>query len=274
HVAGWDDPRMPTLSGLRRRGYPPEAIVDFAGRVGITKSDNTIEYALLEHCVRQDLNKRAERRMAVINPLKVIITNYPEGESELLDAVNNPEDEAAGSRQVPFSRELWIERDDFMEDAPKKFFRLAPGREVRLRWAYFITCNEAEKNDAGDVVALHCTYDPATKGGNAPDGRKVKGTLHWVSVEHAVDGEVRDYAHLFRDTEPNLAGGLDDALNPDSLTIVDGCKLEPSLVDFSPGVAVQFERIGYFAMDPDGTAQAPVFNKTVGLRDTWAKQKR
>ena len=274
HVTGWNDPRMPTLSGLRRRGYPPEAIVDFSGRVGITKSDNTIEYALLEHCVRQDLNKRAERRMAVLNPLKVVITNYPKGESEMLDAVNNPEDESAGTRQVSFGRELWIERDDFMEDAPKKFFRLAPGREVRLRWAYFVTCTDVIKDDAGEIVELHCTYDPATKGGDSPDGRKVKGTMHWVHAADAVNAEVRNYGHLFRDAEPDLSSGLEAAINPDSVEIVTDCKLEPSLAKFSPGVPVQFERLGYYTMDPDGTTTAPVFNRTVGLRDTWAKEKK
>ncbi|MGI9406490.1 MAG: glutamine--tRNA ligase/YqeY domain fusion protein [Hyphomicrobiaceae bacterium] len=273
HVSGWDDPRMPTLSGLRRRGFPPAAIVDFAGRVGITKSDNTIEYALLEHCVRQNLNKAAERRMAVLNPLKVVITNYPQGGSELLDAVNNPEDESAGTRQVSFGRELWIERDDFMEDAPKKFFRLAPGREVRLRWAYFITCTDVIKNGAGEITELHCTYDPETKGGNAPDGRKVKATMHWVDAATAVDAQVRHYDHLFRDAEPDISGGLEAAINPESLEVLTGCKLEPSLAEFEPGTPVQFERLGYYTMDPDGTTTAPVFNRTVGLRDTWAKVK-
>ncbi|MEL6288651.1 MAG: glutamine--tRNA ligase, partial [Pseudomonadota bacterium] len=273
HVSGWDDPRMPTLSGLRRRGFPPEAIVDFAGRVGITKSDNVIEYALLEHCVRQDLNRRAERRMAVLDPLKVVITNYPDDTREMLDAVNNPEDEGAGERKVPFGRELWIERGDFMEDAPKKFFRLAPGREVRLRWAYFITCNEVVKDDDGNIVELHCTYDPATKGGNAPDGRKVKATMHWVSAAAAIDSEVRLYDHLFTDTEPDLSNGLAAAINPDSLVVQKGVKIEPSLAAFEAGVPVQFERIGYFAADPDGDSNAPVFNRVVGLRDTYAKQR-
>jgi len=248
--------------------------VDFAGRVGITKSDNTIEYALLEHCVRQNLNKAAERRMAVLNPLKVVITNYPEGESEMLDAVNNPEDEDAGTRQVSFGRELWIERDDFMEDAPKKFFRLAPGREVRLRWAYFITCTDVIKDDAGEIVELHCTYDPATKGGDAPDGRKVKATMHWVHATTAVDAEVRNYDHLFRDVEPDISDGLEAALNPESLTVNTAAKLEPSLTAFKPGTPVQFERLGYYTVDPDGSADAPVFNRTVGLRDTWARAKK
>ncbi len=271
HVKGWDDPRMPTISGLRRRGIPAAAIRDFAARIGVTKSDATIEVALLEHCVRDLLNKQAERRMAVLNPLKLVIENYPEGESEELEAVNNPEDLDAGKRAVPFSRELYIERDDFMEDPPKKFFRLAPGREVRLRYAYFVTCNEVIKDAAGEIVELRCTYDPETRGGNAPDGRKVKATLHWVSAAHAVDAEVRNYDHLFTRPDPGAEHDVIEDLNPDSLDVLSGCKLEPSLAGFEPGNTVQFERLGYYCPDPDGSAEAPVFNRTMGLRDTWAK---
>ncbi len=271
HVDGWDDPRMPTISGLRRRGIPAAAIRDFVSRLGVTKSDSTVEPALLDHCVRELLNKTAERRMAVLKPLKVVIENYLEGESEDLDAVNNPEDEAAGKRRVRFGREIYIERDDFMEDAPKKFFRLAPGREVRLRWAYFITCTDVIKDDAGDIVELRCTYDPATKGGDAPDGRKVKGTLHWVAAETAVDAEVRLYDHLFTDPAPGRQEDFVATLNPESLEVLSGCKLEPSLMDFDIGVAMQFERMGYFAKDPDSTDDKPVFNRTMTLRDTWAK---
>ncbi len=273
HVRGWDDPRMPTLSGLRRRGLPPAAIRDFISRLGVTKSDSVTEMALLDHCVRDLLNKTAERRMAVLNPLKVTIENYPEGESEEMEAVNNPEDEAAGTRKVPFSRELYIERDDFMEDPPKKFFRLAPGREVRLRYAYFVTCQEVVKNEAGEVVELRCTYDPASRGGNSPDGRKVKATLHWVSAAHAVPAEVRLYDHLFADAAPNLEDGLAAAINPDSLKILEDCRLEPALAEAAPGAPVQFERTGYFCLDPDSTPEKPVFNRTVALRDTWAKVK-
>jgi glutaminyl-tRNA synthetase len=271
HVRGWDDPRMPTLSGLRRRGIPPAAIRDFAGRIGVTKSDSVVDMALLEHCTRELLNKTAERRMAVLRPLKVVIENYPEGESELLEAVNNPEDEAAGTRQVPFARELYIEREDFMEDPPKKFFRMAPGREVRLRYAYFITCREAVKDAAGEVVELRCTYDPATRGGNAPDGRKVKATLHWVSAAHAVSAEVRLYDHLFSRSDPGAEGDILDDLNPESLELLEGCRLEPSLAETAPGEAVQFERLGYFALDPDSTPEQPIFNRSIGLRDAWAK---
>jgi glutaminyl-tRNA synthetase len=271
HVKGWDDPRMPTISGLRRRGIPAAAIRDFAARIGVTKSDATIEVALLEHCVRDMLNKAAERRMAVLKPLKLVIENYPEGESEVLDAVNNPEDPDAGNRQVPFSRELYIERDDFMEDPPKKFFRLAPGREVRLRYAYFVTCNEVIKDASGEIVELRCTYDPETRGGNAPDGRKVKATLHWVSAAHAIDAEVRNYDHLFTRPDPGAEHDVIEDLNPDSLEVLAGCKLEPSLAAFEPDNTVQFERLGYYCADPDGSAEAPVFNRTMGLRDTWAK---
>ncbi len=271
HVKGWDDPRMPTLGGLRRRGFPAAAIRDFAARIGVTKSGNVVEMALLEHCARQLLNKVAMRRFAVLRPLKVIIENYPEGETEELDAINNPEDAAAGTRAVPFSREIYIERDDFMEAPPKKFFRLAPGRKVRLRYAYFITCRETVKNDAGEVVELICTYDPETRGGNAPDGRKVKATLHWVSAAHAIGAEARLYDHLFTQAEPGADGDLADDLNDDSLTVLTNCRLEPALSDALPGRPVQFERQGYFCLDADSTPASLVFNRTVGLRDTWAK---
>ncbi len=273
HVDGWDDPRMPTLSGLRRRGIPAEAIRDFVSRLGVTKSESVVDPALLDHCVRDHLNKVAERRMAVLRPLKVVIENYPEGETEQLDAVNNPEDEAAGMRQVTFGREIYIEHDDFMEDAPKKFFRLAPGREVRLRWAYFITCTDVIKDDDGNVIELRCTYDPATKGGDAPDGRKVKGTLHWVASADALDAEVRLYDHLFVDEMPGKQRDFVEAINPDSLQSLSSCKLERSLADWPVGKAVQFERLGYFTPDPDGRADAPLFNRTMTLRDTWAKIK-
>jgi len=273
HVRGWGDPRLPTISGLRRRGYPAAAIRDFVGRIGITKSDNVVETALLEHCVRENLNKTAQRRMAVLNPLKVVIENYPEGKEEELDAANHPDDEAAGKRRVPFSREIFIERDDFREDPPKKFFRLAPGREVRMRYAYFITCNEVVKSAAGEVVELRCTYDPETRGGNAPDGRKVKATLHWVSAAHAMDGEVRLYDHLFNRPDPGADGDYLEDINPDSLVVLEGCRLEPALGQTEPGEVMQFERLGYFCLDPDAEADKPVFNRTVTLRDTWAKVK-
>ncbi len=274
HVAGWDDPRMPTLCGLRRRGVPPEAIRDFCGRIGVAKADNLIEVALLEHCTRELLNKTAERRMAVLDPLKVVIENYPEGETEDLEAINNPEDAAAGTRAVPFSREIYIERRDFMEDPPRKFFRLAPGREVRLRYAYFITCREAVKNAAGEVTELRCTYDPETRGGDAPDGRKVKGTIHWVSAAHALDAEVRLYDHLFTEAAPGAGGDMLDDLNPESLTVLRDCRLEPGLSDARPGAPIQFERQGYFCLDPESTPERPVFNRTVALRDTWAKMQK
>ena len=271
HVRGWDDPRMPTLAGLRRRGVPAAAIRDFIGRVGVAKAANLVELAMLEHCVRELLNKTAARRMAVLRPLKLVIENYPEGQVEELDAINNPEDPAAGSRKVPFARELYIERDDFMEDPPRKFFRLAPGREVRLRYAYFVTCREAVKNDAGEVVELRCTYDPATRGGDAPDGRKVKGTLHWVAAETALEAEVRLYNRLFAEEVPGASGDALDDLDPDSLEVLRPCYLEPALGAAEPGQAVQFERLGYFCADPDGSAETPVFNRTVALRDTWGK---
>jgi len=278
YVTGWDDPRMPTIAAMRRRGYTPEAIQSFVRSVGVTKADSTVEISFLEHCLRQDLNKRSPRVMAVLDPLKVVITNYPEDEVEELDAINNPEDKAAGTRKVPFSKVLYIERDDFMEDPPKKFYRLSPGREVRLRYGYFITCTDVIKDEEGNIVELHCTYDPATRGGDAPDGRKVKATLHWVSVKHAIDAEVRLYDHLFDKEDPlDVSEGQSwlDNLNPDSLQVLTGCKLEPSLAAAEPGERYQFERNGYFCVDPDSTPGKPVFNRTVTLRDTWAKiQKR
>ena len=273
-VAGWDDPRMPTISGLRRRGYTAEAIRDFCERVGVAKKENTIDVALLEHCVREDLNKRAPRAMAVLKPLKVVLDNYPEGQVEQMDVVNNPEDPSAGTRQVPFSRELYIEHDDFRLDPPKKFFRLAPGREVRLRNAYLITCREAITDPAtGEVVELRCTYDAATRGGDAPDGRKVKATLHWVSAAHAVDGEVRLYDRLFSVPDPGADEGTDwlSTLNSDSLHVLEACKLEPSLAAAPSGTRFQFERLGYFVVDPDSTPVRQVFNRTVTLKDSWAK---
>jgi len=271
HVAGWDDPRMPTLRGLRRRGFPPEAIRDFCKRIGIAKADNLVEVALLEHCARDRLNKIAERRMAVLEPLKVVIENYPEGQTETLQAINNPEDAAAGTREVPFARELYIEAGDFMEEPPRKFFRLAPGREVRLRYAYFITCREAVKDADGKIVELRCTYDPETRGGNAPDGRKVKSTIHWVSAEHAIPAEVRLYENLFTKPVPGADGEVLDDLNPESLRVIENCRLEPSLAEAVQGVPVQFERQGYFCLDPDSSPDKLVFNRTVALRDSWAK---
>ncbi|MAE64035.1 MAG: glutamine--tRNA ligase [Phycisphaeraceae bacterium] len=272
-VAGWDDPRMPTLSGLRRRGYTPESIREFCARIGVAKRENVVEIQLLEHCLREDLNRRAPRAMAVLDPIRVVIENYPEDRTEQMEAVNNPEDASAGTRQVPFSRELYLERDDFMEDPPRKFFRLAPGREVRLRYAYFVTCTDVVKNDDGEIVELRCTYDPKTRGGDAPDGRKVKGTLHWVSVRHAVDAEIRMYDHLFNVPEPEEGDYLQH-LNPDSLVVRRGCKVEPALAAAAPGSRFQFERQGYFCVDPDGADGAPVFNRTVALRDSWSKIKK
>jgi glutaminyl-tRNA synthetase len=271
HVAGWDDPRMPTVSGLRRRGVPASAIRDFISRLSISKNEGTVEAAMFEHCIRDPLNDSALRRMGVLRPLKVVIENYPEGQGEEVDAVNNPRDETAGTRKVPFSREIYVERDDFMEDAPKKFFRLSLGREVRLRAAYFVTCTDVIKDDAGEVIELRCTYDPETRGGDSPDGRKVKGTLHWVSAQHAVEAEVRLYSPLFADENPGAAEDFVSALNPDSLEVLTGCKLEPVLADVPAGEVVQFERLGYFCTDPDATAENPVFNRTVGLRDSFAK---
>jgi glutaminyl-tRNA synthetase len=272
-VSGWDDPRMPTISGLRRRGYTPEAIRDFCDRIGVAKKENVIDVALLEHCVREDLNRRAPRAMAVLKPLKIVLENYPDGLVEEMDVVNNPEDPSAGTRKVPFSRVLYIEHDDFREDPPKKFFRLAPGREVRLRNAYLITCREVVKDPAtGEIVELRCTYDPATRGGDAPDGRKVKATLHWVSAAHAIDGEIRLYDRLFSVADPSADddGDWKKFLNPDSLQVLTACKLEPSLAT-TAATRYQFERLGYFAVDPDAKPGAPVFNRTVTLKDSWAK---
>jgi len=271
HVSGWDDPRLPTLSGLRRRGYPPEAIRAFAERIGVAKRESQVEMALLEHSVRERLNLTAQRRMAVLRPLKIVLEGYPEGQVEELEAINNPEDPTAGTRKVPFSRELYIEREDFMETPPKKFFRLAPGREVRLRYAYLVTCREVVKDASGQVVKLRCTYDPASRGGNAPDGRRVKATLHWVSAAHALPAEVRLYDSLFTRPDPGAEGDFLDDLAPDSLEALRECRLEPSLAQLAPGETVQFERQGYFCADPDSTAEAPVFNRTVTLRDTWAR---
>ncbi len=273
YVSGWDDPRMPTISGLRRRGFSPEAIREFCRVIGVNKQNSCVDYALLEHCLRKDLNKTSKRVMAVLNPLKVVITNFPEDGVEQLEAINNPEDASQGSRKVPFSKELYIEREDFMEEPPKKFFRLAPGREVRLRYAYFITCNEVIKDDKGEIVELRCTFDPQTRGGDAPDGRKVKATLHWVSAEHAIDGKVNIYDHLFTTENPEKVeegGDFTDNINKDSLKTLN-CKLEPSLADVKPFERVQFERLGYFCCDKDSTPDNIIFNKTVGLKDTWAK---
>ncbi len=274
HVRGWDDPRMPTISGLRRRGYTPEAIRNFCRRVGVSKTNGTTELGLLEYFLREDLNKRAPRVMAVLKPLRLVIDNYPEGQTEQMEAVNNPEDESAGSRTVPFSRVLYIEQDDFREDPPKQYFRLAPGREVRLRYGYFVTCTSVVKDASGQVTEIHCSYDPATRGGNAPDGRKVKSTIHWVSAEHAINAEVRLYDTLFTKEDPNQTEEGQDFtanLNPNSLEVVGNAKLEPSLRAAKPGDRFQFERLGYFAVDLDSTPEKPVFNRTVGLRDTWAK---
>ena len=274
HVNGWDDPRMPTLAGLRRRGYTSQAIRTFCDEVGVNRTVALTEMGLLEHHLRTDLNARAERRMAVLNPLKVVIENFPENDVDWLDAINNPEDESAGTRKVPFTRELFIERDDFMEDPPRRFYRLAPGREVRLRYGYFIKCVEAVKDDSGEIVELRCTYDPETRGGSAPDGRRVRATLHWVSAAHALDAEVRLYDSLFTVPNPyDIPEGKTwtDYINPDSLTVLPGCKLEPSLADAQVGQPIQFERIGYFVKDRDSTPETPVFNRSVGLRDTWAR---
>jgi glutaminyl-tRNA synthetase len=271
HVRGWDDPRMPTITAIRRRGFPPKAIRDFAEMIGVAKRDGVVEIGMLEHCVRAVLNLEAPRRFGVLRPLKVVIENYPEGQTETVEAVNNPEDPAAGTRQLEFSRELYIEREDFMEDPPKKFFRLAPGREVRLRYAYFVTCREVVKNDTGEIMELRCTYDPDTRGGDAPDGRRPKATLHWISAVHAAAGEVRLYDHLFTRPDPGADGDFLADLNPKSLEVLDGCLLEPALVEAGVGETIQFERLGYFCKDPDSTPERPVFNRTATLRDTWAK---
>ena len=274
HVSGWDDPRMPTVCGLRRLGYTPEAIRGFCGRIGVAKFDSTVDIALLAHCVREDLNRHSPRVMGVLRPLRVVIDNYPPGQVEQMEAVNNPEDPSAGTREVPFSRVLYIEREDFREDPPRKFFRLAPGREVRLRYAYFITCVDVVRDAAGEVVELHCTYDPATRGGDAPDGRKVKSTLHWVSADHALPAEVRLYDHLFsRENPDDVEQGRDFTanLNPESLVTLTDCRVEPSLAGAAPGSRFQFERQGYFCVDPDSSEDRLVFNRTVTLKDTWAK---
>jgi glutaminyl-tRNA synthetase len=270
-VRGWDDPRMPTIAGLRRRGHPAEAIRDFAAAIGVSKADSTVELARLEYHVRQVLNREAQRRMAVLDPLKVTITDFPSDRVEELEAVNNPEDPAAGTRTVPFSRELWIERDDFMEDPPRKFFRLAPGREVRLRYAYFITCDEVVRDEAGEVVELRCSYDPETRGGDAPDGRRPKATLHWVSAPHAVPAEVRLYGPLFTRPDPGVEGDLIDDLDPGSETVLERCWIEPAAAATPVGETIQFERLGYFCVDPDSASDRPVFARTVTLKDTWAR---
>ena len=277
YVDGWDDPRMPTLSALRRRGYTPESIREFIDRIGVAKSENVINIALLEHCLREDLNRRAARYMAVTKPLKIVILNYPEDKTEEFDFVNNPEDESAGTRRVPFGREIYIERDDFMEDPPRKFFRLAPGREVRLRYAYLVTCEHVVKDPAtGEILELHCSHDPASRGGNAPDGRRVKGTLHWVSAAHAADATVRLYDHLFTREDPEAGkGDFTEFVNPESLTALEGAKVEPALAELGAGIPVQFERLGYFCLDgKDSAPGAPVFNRAVSLRDTWARMQK
>lgn len=277
HVNGWDDPRMPTICGFRRRGYTPEAIRNFCERIGVAKRDNVIDYSLLEFSLREHLNKVAPRMMAVLNPLKVVITNYPEGQVENLTAINNPEDESAGTRQVPFSREIYIERDDFMENPPKKYFRLAPGQEVRLRYAYFIKCDEVIKDNEGNIVELRCSYDPASKGGNSPDGRKVKGTIHWVSAEHAIDAEVRLFDRLFSKENPEeVEEGQTflDNINPDSLQVLQHCKLEPELAKAKVMDKMQFERLGYFCVDKDSTPEHLVFNRACTLKDSWSKESK
>jgi glutaminyl-tRNA synthetase len=273
-VGGWDDPRMPTICGLRRRGYSPESIRNFCIRIGVNKFNSTVDIRLLEHCLREDLNKTSPRVMAVLRPLKIVIDNYPEDKTEELEAINNPEDPDAGTRLVPFSREIYIEQDDFMEDPPKKFYRLAPGREVRLRYAYFITCKEVVKDADGQIIELHCTYDPATRGGDAPDGRKVKSTLHWVSAKNAIEAEVRLYEHLFTSENPEDTGEDRDFtsnLNPNSLELLTSCRLEPSLENAKPHSRYQFERLGYFCVDPDSSKGKLIFNRTATLRDPWAK---
>ncbi|HSQ25962.1 MAG TPA: glutamate--tRNA ligase family protein, partial [Anaerolineales bacterium] len=274
HVKGWDDPRMPTLSGMRRRGYPPEAVLDFINRVGIGKSENVADIALLEHCVRQTLNTSSPRVMGILNPLKIVIVNYPEDQEEEMDAANHPEDESMGIRKVPFSREIYIEQEDFREAPPPKYHRLSPGREIRLRYAYFIKCVDVVKDAEGNITEVHCTYDPATRGGDAPDGRKVKATIHWVSSRHALKSEIRLYDRLFVNEKPeDTEEGKDflSNLNPDSLQVLANCYLEPGLANAKPGLRVQFERQGYFCVDLDSTEDCLVFNRTVPLRDTWAK---
>ncbi|MGM0402755.1 MAG: glutamine--tRNA ligase/YqeY domain fusion protein [Thermodesulfobacteriota bacterium] len=276
HVNGWNDPRMPTISGLKRRGYTPSAIRKFCDVIGVARRDSTVDISLLEHCLREDQNVSAPRVMAVLNPLKVVLENYPADSSEMLEAVNNPEDASMGKREIPFSRVIYVERDDFMENPPKKFFRLAPGREVRLRYAYFIRCHDVIKDEDGNVIELRCTYDPETRGGNSPpDGRKVKATLHWVSEKHAINAEVRLYDHLFNVENPLHSGDFRQHLNPASLVVLNNCKLEPGLMHALPGTHFQFERLGYFFSDPvDSLPQKPVFNRVTTLRDTWAKIKK
>jgi glutaminyl-tRNA synthetase len=271
HVAGWDDPRMPTIAGLKRRGVPPAAIREFVKRIGVAKANSVVDVGMLEFCIREHLNKTAQRRMAVLRPLKVVIENYPEGQDEELEAVNHPDDPTAGTRKIKFGRELYIEQDDFMENPPKKFFRLSPGNEVRLRYAYFIRCREAVKNAAGEIVELRCTYDPATKGGNAPDGRKVKATMHWLSAKDSIPAEIRIYNQLFAKPSPD-AGNFAADLNPQSLEILQDARIEPAISTSNSPEPIQFERQGYFARDPDSTAERPVFNRTIGLRDTFAKE--
>ena len=272
HVSGWDDPRLPTLSGLRRRGVPAEAIKDFVARVSVSKNEGEVELALLEHCIRDNLNYSAERRLAVLKPLKVVIENFPEGKIEWLPALNNPNSDKPEQREIPFSREIWIEQDDFMEEPSKKFFRLAPGKEVRLRYAFFVTCNAVIKDEDGEIVELRCSYDPETRGGNAPDGRKVKGTIHWVSVEHAKDAEVRIYNSFYNTPSPGRERDFIEDINPNSLEVLENCKIEPDLITLDDNVPIQFERLGYFYKDPDTTPEKHIYNRTISLRDTWNKK--
>jgi glutaminyl-tRNA synthetase len=271
HVSGWDDPRMPTIAGLKRRGVPPAAVREFVKRIGVAKANSVVDVGMLEFCIREHLNKSAQRRMAVLRPLKVVIENYPEGQVEELEAVNHPDDPSLGTRKISFGRELYIERDDFMENPPKKFFRLSPGNEVRLRYAYFVKCTGVIKNDAGEVVELRCTYDPATKGGNAPDGRKVKATMHWLSAAQSVPAEIRVYNQLFANPSPNAANFAAD-LNVESLEILPDARIEPSVASDNSNEVMQFERQGYFVRDRDSAPGKPVFNRTIGLRDTFAKE--
>ena len=272
HVSGWDDPRLPTLSGLRRRGVPAEAIKDFVARVSVSKNEGEVELALLEHCIRDNLNYSAERRLAVLKPLKVVIENFPEGKIEWLPALNNPNSDKQEQREIPFSREIWIEQDDFMEEPSKKFFRLAPGKEVRLRYAFFVTCNAVIKDEDGEIVELRCSYDPETRGGNAPDGRKVKGTIHWVSAEHAKDAEVRIYNSFYNTPSPGRERDFIGDINPNSLEVLENCKIEPDLITLDDNVPIQFERLGYFYKDPDTTPEKHIYNRTISLRDTWNKK--
>ena len=272
HVSGWDDPRLPTLSGLRRRGVPAEAIKDFVARVSVSKNEGEVELALLEHCIRDNLNYSAERRLAVLKPLKVVIENFPEGKIEWLPALNNPNSDKQEQREIPFSREIWIEQDDFMEEPSKKFFRLAPGKEVRLRYAFFVTCNAVIKDEDGEIVELRCSYDPETRGGNAPDGRKVKGTIHWVSAEHAKDAEVRVYNSFYNTPSPGRDRDFIEDINPNSLEVLENCKIEPDLITLDDNVPIQFERLGYFYKDPDTTPEKHIYNRTISLRDTWNKK--